>query len=286
MLDWVAMQNTLDRLRPVSSRQNALLKELRRAFARAEPTNDGYIGAEGVHLLEEAIRSGLHVKAVLFSESARNRAQRLLPQLAADVETVVVADDVFSSAVPTETPQGVAALVKLKSHSLEEVTRVGDWLAVLCVGIQDPGNLGTVIRSAEAFGADCVLLGEGTVSPFNSKAVRAAAGSLFRLPVLKMDFATAKAQLHAVGAKLLATSSHHGTPLSGANLAGKVVVVIGSEGAGLSRELLRQMDEVVTIPHSPKVESLNAAMAASVVLYEAARQRNYFSPQRHRDTEE
>jgi len=286
MLDWVAMQNTLDRLRPVSSRQNALLKELRRAFARAEPTNDGYIGAEGVHLLEEAIRSGLHVKAVLFSESARNRAQRLLPQLAADVETVVVADDVFSSAVPTETPQGVAALVKLKSHSLEEVTRVGDWLAVLCVGIQDPGNLGTVIRSAEAFGAGCVLLGEGTVSPFNSKAVRAAAGSLFRLPVLKMDFATAKAQLHAVGAKLLATSSHHGTPLSGANLAGKVVVVIGSEGAGLSRELLRQMDEVVTIPHSPKVESLNAAMAASVVLYEAARQRNYFSPQRHRDTEE
>jgi len=286
MLDWVAMQNTLDRLRPVSSRQNALLKELRRAFARAEPTNDGYIGAEGVHLLEEAIRSGLHVKAVLFSESARNRAQRLLPQLAADVETVVVADDVFSSAVPTETPQGVAALVKLKSHSLEEVTRTGDWLAVLCVGIQDPGNLGTVIRSAEAFGASCVLLGEGTVSPFNSKAVRAAAGSLFRLPVLKMDFATAKAQLPAAGAKLLATSSHHGTPLSGANLAGKVVVVIGSEGAGLSRELLRQMDEVVTIPHSPKVESLNAAMAASVVLYEAARQRNYFSPQRHRDTEE
>jgi TrmH family RNA methyltransferase len=286
MLDWVAMQNTLDRLRPVSSRQNALLKELRRAFARAEPTNDGYIGAEGVHLLEEAIRSGLHVKAVLFSESARNRAQRLLPQLAADVETVVVADDVFSSAVPTETPQGVAALVKLKSHSLEEVTRAGDWLAMLCVGIQDPGNLGTVIRSAEAFGASCVLLGEGTVSPFNSKAVRAAAGSLFRLPVLKMDFATAKAQLQAAGAKLLATSSHHGTPLSGANLAGKVVVVIGSEGAGLSRELLRQMDEVVTIPHSPKVESLNAAMAASVVLYEAARQRNYFSPLRHGGTEE
>jgi TrmH family RNA methyltransferase len=286
MLDWVAMQNTLDRLRPVSSRQNALLKELRRAFARAEPTDDGYIAAEGVHLLEEAIRSGLQVKAVLFSESARNRAQRLLPQLAADVETLVVADDVFSSAVTTETPQGVAALVKLKSHSLEEVTRAGDWLAVFCVGVQDPGNLGTVIRSAEAFGASCVLLGEGTVSPFNSKVVRAAAGSLFRVPVFRTDFASAREQLHAAGAKLLATSSHHGTALSEAKLGGKLVVVIGSEGAGLSRELLRQMDEVVTIPHSPKVESLNAAMAASVVLYEAARQRNYFSPLRHRDTEE
>ena len=269
------MPNTLDRLRPVSSRQNALLKELRRAFTRAEPTDDGYIAAEGAHLLEEAIRSGLQVKAVLFSESAKNRAQRLLPQLAADVETVVVADDVFASAVNTETPQGVAALVKLKKHSLQEVTQTADWLAVFCVGVQDPGNLGTVIRSAEAFGASCVLLAEGTVSPFNSKVVRAAAGSLFRVPVFRMDFAAAKEQLHAAGAKLLATSSHHGTPLSQANLAGRVVVVIGSEGAGLSRELLRQMDEVLTIPHSPKVESLNAAMAASVVLYEAARQRGF-----------
>src|SRR5206468_1224082 len=124
--------------------------------------------------------------------------------------------------------------------------------------------------------------GEGTVSPFNSKVVRAAAGSLFRVPVFRTDFASAREQLHAAGAKLLATSSHHGTALSEAKLGGKLVVVIGSEGAGLSRELLRQMDEVVTIPHSPKVESLNAAMAASVVLYEAARQRGFATAEARR----
>lgn len=269
-----AMERTLERLRPLSSRQNSLVKELRRAFSRGEATAEGYIAVEGFHIVEEALRSGVQLKAVFFSQSARERAGRLLSQLGRKVDTVILPDGVFLSVVSTETPQGVAALLKLKSHSLDDLLSLADPLLLACVGLQDPGNLGTIIRSAEAFGASGVLLGEKTVSPFNAKVVRSAAGSLLRLPVLKAETANALSHLRAAGVKLIGTSAQSGTPVSEADLRGKVAVFIGSEGAGLSPKIIQQMDEVITIPHSPKVDSLNAAMAASIVLYEAARQRN------------
>src|SRR5262245_22051579 len=279
------MEKTFERLRPVSSRQNALVKELRQAFARSEATADGCIAAEGFHVVEEAIRSGLRPKAVFFSQAAQSRAERLLPQLGAKVEALVLPDRVFASVVNTEHPQGVAALIKLKNHSLDEILSGPASLILVCAGVQDPGNLGTIIRSAEAFGAAGVLLSEGTVSPFNAKVVRAAAGSLFRLPAVKVEAADAIEKLRSAGARLVATAARGGKELPEAELDGKLAVFIGNEGAGLDRELLKQMDEVVTVPHSAKVESLNAAMAASVVLYEAARQKA-LSPQRHRGTEE
>jgi len=261
------------RLRRVSSRQNPLVKDLRRAFQQGEPTAEGDAAIESVHLIEEAIRSGLRFRAVFFSQSAQSRAERLLPQLSTHVETVLLPDEVFQSAVATETPQGVAALVRLKQHQLDDVLAVAEPLLVVCAGLQDPGNLGTIVRSAEAFDAAGVLLGEGTVSPFNPKVVRAAAGSMFRLPVVRVELHSALDQLRERGVRLLATSSHKGTPLHEASLTGPVALFIGNEGAGLSRELLRQMEQTVAIPHSPRVESLNAGVAASIVLYEAARQR-------------
>jgi TrmH family RNA methyltransferase len=271
------------RLRRIEGRHNTLVKELRAAFAHGELTPDGYCAIEGMRILEEAIRSGLKFKAVFFRNSAENRAERLLPQLAAHVETLLLPDKLFASAVPSETPQGVAALVRCKTFELEDVlakSRAGPLLAI--AGVQDPGNLGTILRSAEAFGAAGALLGEGTVSPFNSKVIRASAGSVFRLPIVQTKLAGILDQMRERGLRLIATSSHKGTPLDQANLAGPLAVFIGSEGAGLPRDLLTEMTEVVAIPHSPAVESLNAGVAASIVLYEIARQR---SPQRHRVTE-
>ena len=276
------MDKPMERLRLVSSPQNSLVKELRQAFTRGQTKADGYLATEGFHIIEEALRSGLRPKAVFFSQSARSRAERLLPQLGAKVEILVLPNRVFASAVNSEHPQGVAALIKLKSYSLEEVTLGRDGLTMVCAGLQDPGNLGTIIRSAEAFGARGVLLTEGTVSAFNPKVVRAASGSLFRLPVLKLDAKDAIERLRAAGARLVATSAHGGKPLPEADLSGKLAVFIGSEGAGLDRELTKQMDEVITVPHAANVESLNAAMAASVVLYEAARQRSSLTAEARR----
>jgi RNA methyltransferase, TrmH family len=262
-----------DRLRRVSSRQNPLIKELRRAFQQGEPTSDGYAAIESVHLIEEAIRSGLRFRTVFFSDSGQARAERLLPQLSTHVETLLLPDEVFQSAVATETPQGVAALVRLKQHELADVLAAPEPLLVVCAGLQDPGNLGTIIRSAEAFDAAGVLLGEGTVSAFNPKVVRASAGSIFRLPLIRLELRSALDTLRERGLRLLATSSHKGTPVDQAALTGPVAFFIGNEGAGLPRDILRQIEETVAIPHAARVESLNAGVAASIILYEAARQR-------------
>jgi len=263
---------TPQRLRRIEGKHNALVKELRQAFARAELTTDGYCAIEGLRIIEEAIRSGLRFRAVFFSESAGPKAERLLPQIGAHVETLILPDKLFAGAVPSETPQGVAALVRLRESSVDTLLEKPG-LLVGIAGVQDPGNLGTILRSTEAFEAGGVLLGEGTVSPFNSKVVRASAGSVFRVPAARVKLAEIIPRLREHGLRVLATSSHKGTPLEQANFTGQVAVLVGSEGAGIGRELLAKVDDVVAIPHSPKVESLNAGVAASIVLYEAARQR-------------
>jgi TrmH family RNA methyltransferase len=206
-----------------------------------------------------------------------------MPQMAAHVEALLLPDKLFASVVPSETPQGVAALVKCKQFAVEDVLAKSDTGPLIAIaGVQDPGNLGTILRSAEAFGAGGVLLGEGTAGPFNSKVIRASAGSVFRLPMAKAKLAETIDQLRAKSVRLVATSSHKSKPLSKANLSAPLAIFIGSEGAGVPRELLAKMDEVIVIPHSANVESLNAGVAASIVLYEVARQREIRTTERQR----
>ena len=270
--------STQQRLRRIEGRHNALVKEVRQAFARAERTSEGDCAIEGLRIVEEAIRSGLRFRAILFRESAHTLAERLLPQIGSHVETLVLPDRVFDAAVPSETPQGVAALVKFREFSIADVLeRLQVGPVIVVIGLQDPGNLGTLLRSAEAFGSAGVVLGEGTVSPINSKVIRASAGSIFRLPFVVEKKAGAldalAASLRKEKVRLIATSSHKGTPIDQANLSGPCSVFIGSEGSGLPRSVMAQVDELVAIPHTPQVESLNAGVAASIMLYEAARQR-------------
>ena len=270
-----------NRLRRIEGRHNPLIKRLRQAFAHAKLTDAGDCAIEGIRILEEAIRSGLRFSAVFFRESAQDRANRLLPQIGGQVETLLLPDKLFDSLVPSESPQGVAALVRFKQFSLDDVIeRVQVGPIVVIAGLQDPGNLGTILRSAEAFGSAGVILGEGTVSPFNSKVVRASAGSVFRLPIVHGPGDATAAKLESVSEKLrtqavrlIATSSHKGTPLDEADLKAPAAIFFGNEGSGLPRQLIAKMDEVIEIPHALQVESLNAGVAASIVLYEAARQR-------------
>jgi RNA methyltransferase, TrmH family len=263
-----------DRLRRIEGRHNSLLKELRQAFSRGELTASGDCAIEGFRVIGEAIRSGLRFRAVFVSESGQARAARLLPQIGSHVETVLLPDKLFAGAVPSETPQGVAGLVHIKTHTLDQLIENASSGPLLVVaGLQDPGNLGTILRSAEAFGAAGAVLGEGTVSVYNSKVVRASAGSVFRLATLKTDLKRMIEKLRTGGIKLVATSSHKGTPLPQANLNRQIAIFIGNEGAGLDKKLISEMDELIMIPHSRRVESLNAGIAASIILYEAARQK-------------
>lgn len=261
-----------DRLRRVAGRHNARLKELRLAFRRAQLTPQGECAIEGVKLLEEALRHGRHLDSVFFSESARPLAEKLLPQIGGRTETLILPNALFNSIVPSDTPQGVAALLKLPSFSpaqLLERSSAGPLVAA--AGLQDPGNLGTILRSAEAFDAAGVFLTEGTVSPYNSKVLRGSAGSIFRLPFLQIPSGELITLLRRNGVRMLATSSHKGTALPDVSWTLPLAIFIGNEGAGLSREILHQMDETIVIPQAAQVESLNAGVAASIVLYEAAR---------------
>lgn len=263
------------RVRQIEGRHNPLLKELRSAFAHAELTPDGCVAIEGLRIIEEAIRSSLRFRTLFFSHSAQVLENRLLPQMGTQVETVSVPDKLFSGAVPTESPQGVAALVRWNAHSQDALLSRADSRPVLILaGLQDPGNLGTIIRSAEAFDAAGVVLGEGTVSPFNPKVIRASAGSVFRLPVIRATLKDFLHTLHSQQFRIAATSSHRGVTLNEVDLTHKIAVLIGNEGAGIPRELAHAVNQTIAIPHSFKVESLNAGIAASIVLYEASRQRN------------
>jgi TrmH family RNA methyltransferase len=271
--DAKAARTALDdrRLRPVGGRHNPRLKELRLAFRRGELTAQGECAIEGVKLVEEALRSGQRLTSVFFSEAARPLAEKLLPQLNARTETLVLPNSLFNSIVPSDAPQGIAALVKLRAPSAAQILeRSGTGLIVVAAGLQDPGNLGTIFRSAEAFGAAGVFLTEGTVSPYNSKVLRGSAGSIFRLPLFQIASGELIALLRQHRVRLLATSSHKGTPLPEVAWTLPLALFIGNEGAGLSRDLMHQMQETIVIPQAAPVESLNAGVAASIVLYEAA----------------
>src|SRR5258706_14176834 len=165
----------MERTETLTSPATPLLKDVRRAIARGGLTHDGCMVAESFHLLEEALRSGLEIKAILAAESVQS-------QLRAHARRITVVDDaIFQKLAATELSQGVIALIRAPEWSLEDALR-GQTLAVVLDGVQDPGNAGAVARAAEAFGATGVLFTKGTVSPFNPKTVRASAGSLFRVP--------------------------------------------------------------------------------------------------------
>jgi TrmH family RNA methyltransferase len=257
------------------------------------PSESGAVGVEGPRLVEEALRSACPIRAVLFSESGARHHTRLAPYLDRPEVAIPVlhtTDRLFEGIADTENPQGVAALVTPRPTSLEEIIRTGEGcssaLILVLVGVQDPGNVGTILRTAAAFGASAAITAasgqSGTASPFAPKALRASAGAALHLPVVGGHAAAAAIeQLRAANIYVMATSSRESdsnsqpllTPWQ-VNWCRPVALLIGNEGQGLPEEVERAADARIRIPISSSVESLNAAAAAAVLFYEAARQRS------------
>jgi RNA methyltransferase, TrmH family len=282
----------------IASRDNRWLKRFRAALS-GERGDDGAAGVEGARLVEAALGSKLPVEAILVSESGARHLPRIAHALAPDVPVLRTSDKLFAGVADTRTPQGIAALVRTRQAPVEELLKRGLALIVALVAVQDPGNVGTIIRTAEAFGATgaatCLADGNGTADPFSPKALRASAGSALRLPIVHGISATVLlAQLRVSGVKVYAAVAVHDAaePGTGRTAQEKLrarppwavdwrepsAILIGNEGAGLAAEIVRSADERVYIPQisgaSPAaLESLNAAMAAGVLLYEAMRQR-------------
>ncbi|HSC78182.1 MAG TPA: RNA methyltransferase [Candidatus Acidoferrales bacterium] len=262
------------RRQELTSPHNPLLRALRRALREGELAEDASFGVEGPHLVEEALRSPVEVTVLIAARSAEARLMKIEALADGRLRSYVVPDRVFRSLSDTETPQGVAALVRLPARKLGDCLAEPRALVIVLVGVQDPGNLGTILRSLEAFGGSACLLTPGTVSPFNSKAVRASAGALFRVPVfrgLRLEEILGQCRQHGLQAIGLAPRAKR--QLDQTDLRRPVALFIGQEGSGLPSETLKKLDGTAEIPLAAPVESLNAAMAATLALYEAARQR-------------
>jgi RNA methyltransferase, TrmH family len=292
----------------IRSRTNRRLKIFRAALGGGGPDPGEPIAVEGPKLVQEGLRAGLSLDALLVSESGEKHLEGIF-QAARETDEGVprsrilrTTDTLFAGVSGTETPQGVAALFRPREWVFEDVLRGassadgafrGDApLVVVLAGVQDPGNAGTIVRSAEAFGGTGVIAARGTADPWSPKAIRASAGSALRLPLLRgIANPVVVAQLRVAGLRIYAAVSGpqsgngprdqgHGSgaerrkrPVSQADLTSACAMLIGSEGHGLPQEIENAADQIISVPINEDVDSLNAAVAASVLLYEAARQR-------------
>jgi TrmH family RNA methyltransferase len=266
----------------ITSRDNKWIKAFRSALQGSGPGEGEPLGIEGRKLVEEALAFGLEAQALLVSESGEEELPRILDAATRSDAGISrnriyrTSDKLFASVSDTEAPQGIAALFAQRVWGLDDALRSETApLVVVMVGVQDPGNVGTIVRSAEAFGATGVIAARGTADPWSPKALRSSAGSAFRLPVIRgLAVPVVMAQLKISKVKIVAASANSKS-VDPANLAhilqGPAAIFVGSEGSGLPAEVEHTADATIAIPMSAQVESLNAGVAASILLYEAAK---------------
>ncbi len=259
-------------IRYISSNQNEQYKRWRKLHRRKGREQYGSLLVEGPHLVAEAMDAGWKLRACLVEEGK----ERLLSEIPGILEGAFpvyrLPASLFQSLMDTETPQGIAAELELPRVEREEALPVGETL-ILLDAVQDPGNLGTILRTAEAAGATAVWLGRGTADPYNSKTVRAAMGSLFRLPVRKVDLSSAILELRRRGVAVIGTHPRAEKLHFRYEYPPRTAFLLGNEGRGVDPALEQLVDGVVRIPMPGGVESLNVSVTAAVLLYERLRQK-------------
>ncbi len=262
----------------IESLRNDRIKLLQRLARRRHRLRERLYVVEGPRLIEEALAAGTSLRSVFVAPALLpERWRPLVAALPAGVPVHEVAAPVFRAVAETETPQGILATVEMPEWSVADTLGSGGGgvpLAVVVDGVQDPGNLGNILRTAMALGAGGVLLGRGTADPFNGKAVRAGAGAHFRLPVaVGVDPAEAVAEARRRGFGVVAAVTGGGVDPWRVDLTQPLALVIGGEGAGVGSRVLGLADSRVSVPMPGGAESLNAAAACAILLYECLRQR-------------
>ena len=256
---------------PIISRTNARVKSLRAALSGKASQPGELLGVEGENLIVEAIRSQMRFDTVYVREGSENVLERSSLKGLQSNHWAVLSRDVFESSVDTASPQGIAATFNIPQLTHKDAPPSPGVVLVL-EDIQDPGNFGTLIRSAEAFQISTVYVTSSTVNQWNPKAVRASAGSVFRIPIVRGTLQQIHGSLTADGIGLHAAVAHAEGAISvmQTSLLAPCAIMIGNEGAGLSATALKLADAQVHIPCF--VESLNAAIAGSTLMYESFRQ--------------
>ena len=274
----------------ITSRQNAIVKRFRElarssrlvthdAIARGGHAIDVLL--DGEHLVQEALLCDIRIEIAAFSDKQLANVLSPVARIAKDVKkrggrVLAVTDQVLAAMSPVQQPSGVVAIAKARPADVRVVlTTVSDLpLVLILAGLQDPGNVGAIVRAAAGFGASGIVAIEGSANPFSWKALRGAMGGTFRIPVAaRGTLADVISAAREERVRIVAAVPRGGTPLPDLDLREPTAIVLGSEGSGISEPVMATVQATVTIPMQAPVESFNVAMAAAVILYEAARQR-------------
>lgn len=240
----------------ITSVQNSLIKEIKKLHQKKYREQTNQFLVEGDHLVNEAHLSEFRIDKLIIREDTD------LPDWAKENDVLYVTDEVFQTITQTETPQGIAAVVEKY-----EFTDTKKGHVLLLDAIQDPGNLGTMIRTAEAAGFTQVVLGKGTVDPYNDKVLRATQGSIFYLPVIQADLKEQINELKTSDYEIWAATMKDSESYQNVAVNNLVALIIGNEGAGISNEIITQVNKNIKIPIYGRTESLNAGIAAGVLMY-------------------
>ena len=244
--------------------------------AKERKKNNEYV-VEGIRMVSE-VPADLLVK-IYMSERFQNNNSEYVKELVkkqaiSDDSIEIVADNVFDRMSQTQTPQGIMAVVRMKDNSLSDMLS-GNPLLILVENLQDPGNLGTIIRMGEGAGVTGVIMSPNTVDIYNPKTIRSTMGSIFRVPFIYVqDFGEAVSECQKSGVKVYAAHLDGNNTYLGEDYSTPTAFLIGNEGNGLTDDITKQADTLIRIPMEGEVESLNAAIACTILTYEAVRQRN------------
>lgn len=261
---------------PITSKDNTVVKHLRSLSDPKHRKKEQAFLIEGVKMVEEAIQGRAGVKMVVASPAlVRHHGKAALTLAeAGSIDILWISEKLMDSVSESKTPQPVMAVVRMKERSQEELFAHRSKLIILAHQLQDPGNLGTIIRTAEAVAAAGMALTPNTVDPFSTKAIRASMGSILRLPVVRIeDPGEFIIRCRQEGFQTVATEVTGEQTHLDIDLAKPTVVILGQEGAGLPRNILADVDLRVRIPMAETIDSLNVATSSAIILYEALRQR-------------
>lgn len=253
----IARQRSQNDLKRIESAKNQKVKDWKKLHTKKERTKTNTFLIEGEHLVEEALKTPGNVKEIMVMEEAD-----LPAGLDVSVSCYILSAEAFSAITETETPQAVAAVCQMPEQGPFQYEKL-----LLADAVQDPGNLGTIIRTADAAGIDAVVVGHGTVDPYNAKTLRSAQGSHFHIPIIKAELSGLIEELKEKQIPVYGTALQNAVPFREAKPSRSFALLIGNEGSGVDPDLLGRTDKNLYVPIYGKAESLNVAAAAAVLLY-------------------
>ncbi|BEP28612.1 23S rRNA (guanosine(2251)-2'-O)-methyltransferase RlmB [Helicovermis profundi] len=261
----------------IKSSNNSLIKLIRSLKSKKNRSNHGMFIIEGIRFIEFAVENKIDLveicysKDMLFTDGGKNLFNKIKDK---KIKSYEIEKKLFDSITDTKNTQGIIAIAKIPEYKIDFNNFTRKFILILD-RIQDPGNLGTIIRTADAAGVDCIVISKGTVDPYNEKVLRSTMGSIFSMPIhYEKEILEFINKLKDNEFNILSTCLNTNSYYDEVDYQGKIAIVIGNEANGVSEEIIDISDILVKIPIWGKAESLNASIAAGIIMYEASKNRN------------